>query len=263
MQVWFSCCLIKGREKKRVWRHFCEWLSAAMAHLPTAVSLLLLEALFMQISGVSLTLTWPLRLCLLRVLLRTTSTLTSFPLSKHTGGGGAMPTFCGWSVYLQFTWEVGLPLSPLEFSSHCRFYKLSHSRLLGRCHRSCLLQLACLFTVPGGIALPLLFGTQGTLPSLLCVFLLLLLFSLVFFSFFPGWGSVCPGGYADLAQGCLWEYQVMLNSPCGLRLPKRSGSWHLAIQEPSGFCLTWSGDAMKGLGVWRSQSFASSRWFFL
>jgi hypothetical protein len=25
-------------------------------------------------------------------------------------------------------------------------------------------------------------------------------------SFFPGWRSVCPGGYADLAQACLWEY---------------------------------------------------------
>jgi hypothetical protein len=29
---------------------------------------------------------------------------------------------------------------------------------------------------------------------------------LVSFSFFPGWRSVCPGGYAALAQGCLWEY---------------------------------------------------------
>jgi hypothetical protein len=38
-----------------------------------------------------------------------------------------------------------------------------------------------------------------------------LLFSLVFFSFFPGWGSVCPGGCADLAQGCLWEYHVLLS----------------------------------------------------
>jgi hypothetical protein len=37
--------------------------------LPTAVSLLLLVALFMQISGVNLALTWPRRLCLLRVLL--------------------------------------------------------------------------------------------------------------------------------------------------------------------------------------------------
>jgi hypothetical protein len=42
-------------EKKRVWRQFCEWLSEAAAHLLAPVSLLLLEALFMQISGVSLT----------------------------------------------------------------------------------------------------------------------------------------------------------------------------------------------------------------
>jgi hypothetical protein len=45
------------REKKRVWRQFCECLSEAAAHLPAAVSLLLLQASFMQISGVSLTLT--------------------------------------------------------------------------------------------------------------------------------------------------------------------------------------------------------------
>jgi hypothetical protein len=31
---------------------------------------------------------------------------------------------------------------------------------------------------------------------------------LLSFSFFPGWGSVYPGGYADLAQGCLWEYRI-------------------------------------------------------
>jgi hypothetical protein len=29
---------------------------------------------------------------------------------------------------------------------------------------------------------------------------------LLSFSFFHGWGLVHPGGYADLAQGCLWEY---------------------------------------------------------
>jgi hypothetical protein len=43
--------------KKRVWRQFCDWLSEAVAYLHAAVSLLLLEALFMQISGVNLTLT--------------------------------------------------------------------------------------------------------------------------------------------------------------------------------------------------------------
>jgi hypothetical protein len=61
MKLQFSHCLIKGREKekrkKSVWIQFCECLSEAVGHLLTAVSLLLLETLFMQISGVSLTLT--------------------------------------------------------------------------------------------------------------------------------------------------------------------------------------------------------------
>jgi hypothetical protein len=117
-----------------------------------------------------------------------------------------------------------------------------------------------------GISPSPLFGAQDSLPSLLHYFFVVLAYySVFFFSFFPGWGSVCPGGYADLAQGCLWEYCVPLSSPCGLRLPKPSGCCHLvAAREPSWFlCLTWSGDAMCRLEVWRSQSFASSWWFFL
>jgi hypothetical protein len=64
VSVSFSVCrcssvVVSSKEerKKCVWRQFCDFLSEALAHLPTAVSLLLLEALFMQISGVSLTLT--------------------------------------------------------------------------------------------------------------------------------------------------------------------------------------------------------------
>jgi hypothetical protein len=45
-------------------------------------------------------------------------------------------------------WEVGLPLSPVEFSSHHCFYKLSRSCLLGVCCCSC--QLGCLFTTHVG-----------------------------------------------------------------------------------------------------------------
>jgi hypothetical protein len=37
---------------------------------------------------------------------------------------------------------------------------------------------------------------------------------LLSFSFFPDWGFVCPRGYADLAQGCLWKYHILLSSPC-------------------------------------------------
>jgi hypothetical protein len=64
--------------------------------------------------------------------------------------------------------------------------------------------------------------------------------------------------YADLVQGCLWEYHVLLSLPCGLRLPQWSGHWHLAAREPSWFLyLTWSGNAMHRVGVWRSGS-----WWF-
>jgi hypothetical protein len=113
----------------------------------------------MQISGVSLTVTWPLRLCLLRVLLGTMATATSFPLSKHTGGGDTAPAFSGWCVYLQLMGEVGLPPSPVEFSSHHHFYKLSHSWLLGVCCHSCLFWPACLFIVHmGGGPTPLSCG---------------------------------------------------------------------------------------------------------
>jgi hypothetical protein len=124
---------------------------------------------------------------------------------------------------------------------------------------SCLHQPACC----EGLPLPPLSALRVPCPLCYMSFLLLLLI-IQFFFFFPGWGSVCPGGYADLAQGCLWEYHMLLSSPCGPRLPKPSGCCRLAAWEPSWFLhLTWSGDAMRRLEVWRSQSFASSRWFFL
>jgi hypothetical protein len=51
---------------------------------------------------------------------------------------------------------------------------------------------------------------------------------LLSFSFFLRWGSVCLGGYADLAQGCLWKYHIPLSSPCGLHRLKPSGLRHQA-----------------------------------
>jgi hypothetical protein len=44
-------------------------------------------------------------------------------------------------------------------------------------------------------------------------------YSVWFFSLFSlGAGQSVQGGYADLAQGCLWEYHVPLSSPGGLLL---------------------------------------------
>jgi hypothetical protein len=75
---------------------------------------------------------------------------------------------------------------------------------------------------------------------LLCVFFVVIAFHSVFFLFFLGGGLVCLGGYADLAQGCLWKYRVSLSSPCGPCLPKPSGLCCLAAaRQPSWFlCLT-------------------------
>jgi hypothetical protein len=185
----------------------------------------------MQKSGVSLTVTWPLRLCLLRVLLDTTTTASSFPLSKHPGEGDTAPTFSGLRVYLQFMWEVGLPTSCGVFLP-LPLLQAFPLLVAGVCHCSCLLQLAWC----EGFLLPTSSALRVPFPLCYVSFLLLLLVIQVFFFFFPGQGSVCPGGCADLAHGCLWEYRVPLSSPCGLHLPKPSGRCHLvAVQGPPGF----------------------------
>jgi hypothetical protein len=115
-----------------------------------------------------------------------------------------------------------------------------------------------LFTVLGGIPLPSSSALRA--PHPLCYMSLLFLLLITQFLFFSGWGSVCPGGLADLSQGCLWNYWVPLSSPC-LCLPKPSGFGHLVAWGPSWFlCLTWGGDALRRLEMWRGKSFASSQW---
>jgi hypothetical protein len=53
-------------------------------------------------------------------------------------------------------------------------------------------------------------------------------------------------------QGDMLIYHVPVSSPGDLHFLKQSGSWCLAARELSWFLhLTWSGDAMHGLGVWR------------
>jgi hypothetical protein len=82
-------------------------------------------------------------------------TFTSFP-SPDCWACAAAPA--SQHVCLQLTWEVGLPLSPVEFSFLHHSHKLSCSSLLGARRSSCPLWPgpACLFTVLGRIPLPLL-----------------------------------------------------------------------------------------------------------
>jgi hypothetical protein len=58
------------------------------------------------------------------------SLLEAFPFPS-TGKGDTAPVLSGLHVYLQFMWEVGLPPSPVKFSSHCHFHNLSCSCLMG------------------------------------------------------------------------------------------------------------------------------------
>jgi hypothetical protein len=107
--------------------------------------------------------------------------------------------------------------------------------LAGQCCCSCLLRHSFFIYSSGRDSPPPLFGAQGAPPSFPRVFIVLIAYYSVSL-FFPRWGLVCPGGYADLAQGCLWEYRVQLSSPCGSRLLKPSGHWSLvAAQGPSWF----------------------------
>jgi hypothetical protein len=211
----------------------------------------------MQISGVRLALTWPCRLCLHRVLLCTSLCYTLSPfqaLGKMTlppccqacvfiyssCGRWVFPLFC--AVFLPLPLLQAFPLliteqcccscqPPCLFTTHvgsgssllsCGVFlppQLPHSWLLGVFPRSHQKD----FSSPN-----LWRSVRPTLfpMCLYCSYCLLLSFP-----FFPGWRSVCPGGYAALAQGCLWKY-------CGTVKLTLSTSSHVVWEQVTGayFC---------------------------
>jgi hypothetical protein len=85
---------------------------------------------------------------------------------------------------------------------------------------------ACLFTVPWGILLPHL-RYPGAPPSLLPVCFLLLFLLIIQVFFFPWVGASLCRGLCWSGPGLSVGYRVPLTSPCGPRLPKPSGRWHL------------------------------------
>jgi hypothetical protein len=133
-----------------------------------------------------------------------TATATSFPLSKHTGGGDTAPAFSGLHVYVPFMWELGLSPCPVEFSSHRHFYKLSHSRLLGMCCCSCLLQPAY-----EGFPLPPL-QCSGH-PTLFAMCFFCCYCSLFSFSFFS-----LGGGRSVQGAMLIWTRVVCGSTECRL-----------------------------------------------
>jgi hypothetical protein len=119
--------------------------------------------------------------------------------------------------------EVPLPTSSGVFHMTTTVTSFPTPRLLGRGRHSCLLWLACLFTVPCGTApLPL---SELRAPSSLCYISFFFPRSLFIIQFvFPplGRGDSLSRGCADWSQGCLWEYCLLhLCSPDGLHLRSR------------------------------------------
>jgi hypothetical protein len=121
-------------------------------------------------------------------------------------GKVTLHVFSGLRVYLPFTWEVGLPPSPVEFSSHRHFHKLSCSWLLGVCHCSCLLQLVCCEGFP--FLPPLVL--RAPCPLCYVSFLLLLFIIWVFFLFSLG------GGWSVQGSVLIWPRVFCGSTPCCL-----------------------------------------------
>jgi hypothetical protein len=160
-------------------------VSVAVACLSTAVSLLLLEALFMQISGVSLTLTWPHRLCLLRVLLCVMPLLQAFPFPSTLGE--VTPHLLSQACLFIYSSCGKWALPPLlwSFPPTATFTSFPSSGCWACAATPAFSSQLVLFTVPLGISPTPLFGVQGALPSLLRVFFVVITYYSVFFFFFP------------------------------------------------------------------------------
>jgi hypothetical protein len=162
----------------------------------------------MQISGVSLALTWPRMLCLVRVLLCKMPLLQAFPFPS-TGEGDTAPAFSGLRVYLQFSGKWVFPPLLWSFppSATLTSFPAPGCWAYAPAPTGTSLARPDLFIYSSGRISSPPFGTQcAPPPSLQRVFIALTAYYSVSL-FFPRWGSVCPGGYADLAQGCLWEYR--------------------------------------------------------
>jgi hypothetical protein len=163
-------------------------------------------------------------------------------------------------AYLQFAWGIALHPSSGAFHTTATVTSFPCPKVAGW-GLPLLPSLAGLFIYSSCEECPSSSLQSSVRPALFvtCIFFFSSLFIIQLYFFSPGQGSVCPGCYADLSQGVLRAAYLLT-----WWSPKQGRSWCLAAWEPFWFlCLTWCGDAMHGLGVWRCWSLASSWWFFL
>jgi hypothetical protein len=119
---------------------------------------------------------------------------------------------------------VGLPSSPVEFSSLRHSHKLSGSWLMGACprsHQSFSGPPGLFIYSPGKDSLPPIFGTQCAPPSFPCIFIVLIAYYSVFL-FSPGGGQSVQGVMLLWPRVVCGSTAVPLSSPCPC-LPLPSG----------------------------------------
>jgi hypothetical protein len=110
-----------------------------------------------------------------------------------------------------------------------------------------------------GVPLPLSSELRAPHPLCYMSFFFSCLFIIQLFFLFSLGGVNLSKGLYDLSMGVPHDAYLLT-----WWSPKQVRSWHLVAQELSwSLHLTWSGDGMHSLGVWRCRSFASSWWFFL
>jgi hypothetical protein len=111
-------------------------------------------------------------------------------------------------------------------------------------------------------SLPPIFSTQCAPPSFLHVLIVLIAYYSISL-FTPGGGQSVQGAMLLWPRLVCRSTAVLQSSP-GPRLPKPYGRGRLAAPGPSLFLrLTWSGDSLRQLEVWRGHSYAFSQWLCL
>jgi hypothetical protein len=158
--------------------------------------------------------------------------LQAFPLLI----AGCVPLLLPVAMFVYITWEVGLPPSPVEFSSFHHSHKLSHSWLLGTHPHFCrsLSGLSGLFIYSSGKdSLPPIFSAQGTPPSFPRVFIVLIAYySVSLFS--PGGGQSVQGAMLLWPRLVCGSTTVLQSSP-GRIFPSHLGTGNWRPGGPPGF----------------------------
>jgi hypothetical protein len=247
----------------------------------------------MQISGVSLALTWPRRLCLFRVLLWVSlcyklspfQALGKVTLHLRCQACVFIYSSCGRWVFPPLLWSFPptatftsfpapdywvmlllLPATMFVYSSRGTWvfppllWSFPPSSTLTSfpapgCWVHTLppllpepLQPAWLVYLQSQEGFPSPNLRSSVHPTLFPAYLYCSYCLLLSFSFFPRWRSVCPGGYAALAQACLWEYRgttklTWSTSSQAIWAPATGGPGALLV---SPFNMKWRCSALAG-----------------